>query len=259
MPPAKPPFSLIELLVVVTIPPVAGLRLRLRRAVGCHEGFTLIELLVVITIIVVLLALLTPSLDKAVEQAERVRCMTNQRGIGLALRLYANDNQGRLPPLQVQGTAPNGRAMGDNSWWWYPEWIEKYSAHRAIYKCPADVGWPENGFPNPLHTYDVYDNNSYYLNISGNKDAGGKDLSLKDRKVLTLPQASKTVLVCEWPAVEGFSWHARRAGIVQYNDCLNVIGFLDGHADYVAVYWSGTGMSWNYNPPGGYAYRWSPE
>jgi len=53
------------------------------------RGFTLIELLVVVTIIVVLLALLAPALDKAVYQAELAVCGGNQHGIAAGALAYA--------------------------------------------------------------------------------------------------------------------------------------------------------------------------
>ena len=46
-----------------------------------RNGFTLVELLVVITIIVILLALLAPALDKAIYQAELAVCGTRVRAI----------------------------------------------------------------------------------------------------------------------------------------------------------------------------------
>src|SRR5438876_557647 len=47
-----------------------------------RAAFTLIELLVVVTIIVVLLALLTPALDRAIYQAELTVCAANQHTVG---------------------------------------------------------------------------------------------------------------------------------------------------------------------------------
>jgi prepilin-type N-terminal cleavage/methylation domain-containing protein/prepilin-type processing-associated H-X9-DG protein len=60
-------------------------------------AFTLIELLVVVTIIVVLLALLTPALDRAIYQAELTICGTNQRAAAGGATLYAADHARRYP------------------------------------------------------------------------------------------------------------------------------------------------------------------
>ena len=60
-------------------------------------GFTLVELLVVIGIIAVLISILMPALNRVRDQANRIKCMNNLRGIMNAVMMYANENKSHLP------------------------------------------------------------------------------------------------------------------------------------------------------------------
>ena len=73
------------------------------RVQGCRTkaglAFTLIELLVVIAIIAILAALLLPVLGRAKESARGAACIGNLRQVGVALQLYVDANNQRLPTM----------------------------------------------------------------------------------------------------------------------------------------------------------------
>src|SRR5689334_1672917 len=71
-----------------------------------NTAFTLIELLVVIAIIAILAALLLPALIGAKERARRVACRNHVRQFVLALHMYGNEHEDRLPSGASENSNP---------------------------------------------------------------------------------------------------------------------------------------------------------
>jgi prepilin-type N-terminal cleavage/methylation domain-containing protein len=99
-----------------------------------RTAFTLIELLVVVTIIVVLLALLTPALDRAIYSAELVVCGSKLKGIVNGATLYAGEFRRSYPArpwVETQAWRPN--------WLWYKLSATHYDERTLIRPYVASI------------------------------------------------------------------------------------------------------------------------
>ena len=112
-----------------------------------QRAFTLIELLVVIAVIAVWASLVLPALSRAKASSKRAYCQNNLRQIGIALALYADENE-RFPPAESWRPLPD--FMSGATTLWNARLLPFVSGSRDVFFCPAYPGsfcWDDEPSP----------------------------------------------------------------------------------------------------------------
>jgi prepilin-type N-terminal cleavage/methylation domain-containing protein/prepilin-type processing-associated H-X9-DG protein len=89
-------------------------KVRLTKRSGRRRGFTLIELLVVIAIIAILAGLLLPALASAKAKAQRIKCNSQMRQLGVGFNLFAGDHNDMYPPAADSAASTQGQLSWDS-------------------------------------------------------------------------------------------------------------------------------------------------
>lgn len=124
-----------------------------KEEIKMNKAFTLIELLVVVGILVVLMAIAFPILGRAKQEAKRATAIEHLRQCGMALFMYADDNEG----LEHLPVGPSARAIFaqaptcDPADTWRtgcsgisePQMVGSFAYVRMVspYNDPIDAGW----------------------------------------------------------------------------------------------------------------------
>jgi len=244
------------------------------------SGFTLIELLVGIAIIAIIAALLLPSLSRAKTSARRTNCISNLRQLNLGMRLYAEDNGDTLPAaLNLTGGAIETNHLAI----FYKRLMKSYlglqgpsSPQDRVFACPADTFYYE--YPNltshaqSLHNQRNSDYSSYGFNAGNGYTNTPPPAFLKQAsfpgvfglRLASIKNPARTDLLTETSALFPWSRHQPQKlppGKFGINNARNVLSFVDGHVDYLRIYWNANCnlTSCCYDPPGGYDYKHSAD
>ncbi|HVY68752.1 MAG TPA: competence protein ComGC, partial [Verrucomicrobiae bacterium] len=197
----------------------------------------------------ILAALLSPALGRAKDTARRTACASNLKQTGLAIRLYADDYADSLPVLPAPNPYPTGVGA------FYKQLVKGYvglsgpaTPDEKVFICPADRVFSKQAG----HAFTSYTFNGYEVGPGALPRITGKKLS-------AIKASSKAVLVGEWPAFFGGSWHPLRNGDIP--NAKAVLAFVDGHVGLTGIYWNGVMDSnpCDYEPPANYDYNWDGE
>ncbi len=108
-----------------------------------YNGFTLIELLVVIAIIAILAAILFPVFGRARENARRTSCLSNMKQIGIAMNMYTQDYDERLPEPGLGGVFRNAGNTGLGQLYMgilpFHLAVQPYAKNYQLFACSSDT------------------------------------------------------------------------------------------------------------------------
>jgi prepilin-type N-terminal cleavage/methylation domain-containing protein/prepilin-type processing-associated H-X9-DG protein len=112
-----------------------------------HKAFTLIELLVVIAIIAILAAILFPVFAQARDKARQASCLSNEKQIAYALRMYMQDHDetwamaylstNPKPNPGAWPIPPFSRKYRTDEVYWYA-WLYAYTKNLGMFNCPSE-------------------------------------------------------------------------------------------------------------------------
>ena len=232
----------------------------------------MIELLVVMAIISILGVMMFGGMHISKEKARLALCVSRLRQINLGLVMYSDDANDKAP------CTPGTTVSPGLNWTGYKKLMQSYVGLDGVssnqdnrFACPSDKFHYDvttnfgRYVPQSLHDQPP-DFLSYAFN-GGNARTNSNAPGIAGRALASIKDPAKSVLLAEAPALIPYSWHKPKRPLAPenaiFNDAMNVISFVDGHAAYLKIHWGGNNppgsMALHQDPPAGYAYKWSGD
>jgi type II secretory pathway pseudopilin PulG len=217
-------------------------------------AFAFPDLLMVMAAVSLLAAIALPIWSSNRAQARLSVCKAHLKDVNRAVLQFSDSNGGRLPD--------NEPGMKGGVWWWYKEQVKGELEMRnpsspadKVFACPSDRGYEEG---RPFRLSSRFDYGSYVfngVNLPGLPHIAGAN-------VASIREPTRTLLMMEWSAHAPLSWHRSRTGKKNhpfYNNAENVVGFVDGHIDFIPIYYDGINPAYTRDPIPGYKYKYSGD